>query len=535
MERMFGDMQGVTGGGKRGASSPESRAQQLIYDAWETTDREQRESLAHEALALWPDCADAYVLLAEEANGLEAKRALYEKGVVAGERALGPATFAEDAGHFWGLLETRPYMRAREGLAACLWALGRREEAVAHHQDMLRLNPGDNQGVRFVLAGHLLELGQDEALARLLRAYDDDATANWAYTRVLLAFRQDGPGDRANALLDEARKTNPHVPDFLLGRKRMPRHLPELVGFGDESEAIAYAAEGRAAWERSAGALDWLAERCGAAREPAARVTHVAGVDVRDLLIHGGVRLSESRTKQVLALGAAAVPALVDVLEDEELAMAEGPGEGWAPIHAARLLGTLRAESAVPAMVRVLCDLDLETILNNELIHALIQVGPAAAPPLLAALASGEALEEVGLLEALSRCGAKSEAIFTRLCDLFLDEPDMGAGLLANYGDSRALPLLHEVLNAWSPEGEEGPFAGQLVIEIEDAIHALGGTLSPDQQRKLDTVRGWRKAMFERHAPARREARPERNAPCWCGSGTKYKKCHLSEDEGRGK
>jgi len=25
--------------------------------------------------------------------------------------------------------------------------------------------------------------------------------------------------------------------------------------------------------------------------------------------------------------------------------------------------------------------------------------------------------------------------------------------------------------------------------------------------------------------------KPGRNEPCWCGSGTKYKKCHLAEDE----
>lgn len=24
--------------------------------------------------------------------------------------------------------------------------------------------------------------------------------------------------------------------------------------------------------------------------------------------------------------------------------------------------------------------------------------------------------------------------------------------------------------------------------------------------------------------------RPGRNEPCWCGSGTKYKKCHLTKD-----
>lgn len=26
-------------------------------------------------------------------------------------------------------------------------------------------------------------------------------------------------------------------------------------------------------------------------------------------------------------------------------------------------------------------------------------------------------------------------------------------------------------------------------------------------------------------------ARPQRDAPCWCGSGKKHKKCHLESDE----
>jgi hypothetical protein len=31
--------------------------------------------------------------------------------------------------------------------------------------------------------------------------------------------------------------------------------------------------------------------------------------------------------------------------------------------------------------------------------------------------------------------------------------------------------------------------------------------------------------------PIRRSATPGRNDPCWCGSGKKYKKCHLESDE----
>jgi|PlaIllAssembly_1097288.scaffolds.fasta_scaffold3132588_1 hypothetical protein len=43
----------------------------------------------------------------------------------------------------------------------------------------------------------------------------------------------------------------------------------------------------------------------------------------------------------------------------------------------------------------------------------------------------------------------------------------------------------------------------------------------------LDRVMG----AFAGRAPEMPAAKPGRNDACWCGSGKKYKKCHLSEDE----
>jgi len=247
--------------GKRGKELDLQDAQDLIYDAWETADPRDRVRLANEALLRSDDCADAYVIFAEEIPGtLEQKREMYTAGVEAGERAIGQRAFKEDVGHFWGLLETRPYMRARAGLAACLWQLGEREEAVAHYRDMLRLNPNDNQGIRYTLLGCLFAMGSDDQAAELLDnpEYSDDATATWPYSRAFLAYRRTGPGERAEAKLSDARRTNPHVPAYLLGKKRLPEELPDMVGFGDESEAIAYAADNLEAWRSTPGAIDWL-------------------------------------------------------------------------------------------------------------------------------------------------------------------------------------------------------------------------------------------------------------------------------------
>jgi len=240
--------------------TPLEQAQELVYDAWEA-EGEERVALARQALRICPDCADAYVILAEAAETLEEAKELYEQGVRAGERALGPRAFKEDVGYFWGLLSTRPYMRARAGLAECLWHLGKRKEAIAHYQDMLRLNPNDNQGIRYILIQRLLAEWENEAAEELLSRYPDDPTAWWAYSRALLTFRREGASPNANAALEEAIRGNPHVVPYLLGKKRFSKELPAYISIGDETEAVSYAVDAIEAWRKTPGALAWLAKR----------------------------------------------------------------------------------------------------------------------------------------------------------------------------------------------------------------------------------------------------------------------------------
>ncbi|MGO8989407.1 MAG: BTAD domain-containing putative transcriptional regulator [bacterium] len=247
---MFGDVEEGT---------PLRKAQNIIYDACEGTDQKRRVALARKALEISPDCADAYALLAEEAaSSLSEALDLYRQGVEAGERALGKEAFEEDVGQFWGILDTRPYMRARAGLAECLWAAGKHEEAVEHYKDMLRLNPNDNQGIRDLLMPRLIEMGRDEEAEVLFSQYRDDGMAFWKYSRALLDFRKMGDSEISRKSLVAAVKKNKHIPAYLLGRKKMPQLLPEYYSPGEESEAISYTKENLEAWKITPGALDWL-------------------------------------------------------------------------------------------------------------------------------------------------------------------------------------------------------------------------------------------------------------------------------------
>jgi tetratricopeptide (TPR) repeat protein len=236
------------------------QAQEIVYAAWEAEQPEERIMLALRALQISSSCADAFVLLAEEASSsLDEAIGLYTKGLEAGKRALGEEPFKEQVGHFWSVLETRPYMRAKAGLAQCLWLSGRRAEAVDHYKEMLRLNPNDNQGVRYLLLPCLIEMGEDAAAETLAEQYRDDSMAMWRYSRALLDFRKHGDSPAANESLKEAIAQNEHVPAYLLGRKEMPPHLPESYGYGDEEEAVVYTYTSGSAWAATPGALQWLA------------------------------------------------------------------------------------------------------------------------------------------------------------------------------------------------------------------------------------------------------------------------------------
>ncbi len=243
------------------------RAQDLAYQAMDAVGR-LRAKLARQALAISADCADAWIVLGDSAGDGETAIGQYERAMEAAARTLGPDRFTALAGEFWGHLDTRPYMRARLALAGALAAVGRTDEAVGHYQEMLRLNPGDNQGVRYLLLPWLLRLGRDAEAADLLAAYEDDAQATWPYGHALLAYRNEGDSALARHALADAVAANRHVVGFLIDPDQMPPGLPPHFALGSEEEAVFVAGELAAVVDAIPGARDWLA-RYGRVRSEA--------------------------------------------------------------------------------------------------------------------------------------------------------------------------------------------------------------------------------------------------------------------------
>jgi tetratricopeptide (TPR) repeat protein len=236
-------------------------AQELAFDAMEAESEAEARKLAKRALRKDPDCVDALVVLAGiESDSPKKMIEALQNAVAAGERSLGAEFFKENKGHFWGLLDTRPYMRALEQLAALLRAEGINLDAIKHYEKMLVLNPNDNQGVRDPLLGLYLALGSLDEAGKLLHTYKDDASANFAWGRVLERFLS-GDLRGAAAALKKARETNSFVELYLSGPKNLPGEMPDMYSPGSEEEAILCLDNMALAWGNFKPAILWLMEQ----------------------------------------------------------------------------------------------------------------------------------------------------------------------------------------------------------------------------------------------------------------------------------
>lgn len=242
---------------------PKWRAQELAYEAMEADDIFEALRLVAEAQKLDPDCTDAQRLMVslapmEPESSIKLMRIVVDKA----ERNLGEAFFAENTGHFWGVLSTRPYMRAIEELGELLTNADRLEDAIAVYERMLELNPNDNQGVRNRLLGLYLATKQTQAALGLLSRYADEEkfSAVFAWGRVIERWLSDQQAEARSALL-RARNVNRFVEGYLAGARKPPQQLPSTYSIGGDSEAQVAVAELSPALVRLREFTSWLRER----------------------------------------------------------------------------------------------------------------------------------------------------------------------------------------------------------------------------------------------------------------------------------
>jgi tetratricopeptide (TPR) repeat protein len=244
----------------RMGSDPAWRAQNLAYDALEADNLEEALALVNEALRLDPGCLDAQRLtLSLTPLPASDKIPLMQRLLLAFEERMGEEFFAENKGRFWGVIETRPYMRAMQDLGEALAGLERFDEAIEVYERMLELNTNDNQGVRDDLLGIYLAAGKPEMADALLKRFPSDEAhfSNQAWGRVIERWMAGDLNGACDALA-KARKLNAYAQSYLTGARRMPGRLPNGFRIGSEEEAQLTCARLMPALKHHPEFLSWL-------------------------------------------------------------------------------------------------------------------------------------------------------------------------------------------------------------------------------------------------------------------------------------
>jgi hypothetical protein len=266
---------------------------------------------------------------------------------------------------------------------------------------------------------------------------------------------------------------------------------------------------------------------------------------VSRLLTLGDLRGADSWVDyRSLGIGPEHVPYLIRLAQDEALHWAEPDStEVWAPIHAWRALAVLHAAEAAEPLVELLDRIDeySDDWVHDDLPRALGVLGPAAIPPLRdyladpkrgvwGRIAAADGLAEIGTEHANARteCVAALTAQLERFAKT---DPEVNAFVIYSLTELGAVETAPLIQKAFEAQRVDLSLQGDWE-EVQINLGLIEERRTPRPRFNFPGVSGRLLRLSEEGVtPNKAVQKPGRNDPCWCGSGKKYKYCHLRQDQ----
>lgn len=231
---------------------------------------------AQQVLELSPFCIAAWLVLSQLEEDPKRALKICDEGIEKGRvRFDGLMESLEEGQGLWGWIEARDFMRLLLERAFRLEELGDLEEALVVYQEMLDLNPQDNQGIRGDMLRLLMVFRRLENARKLLNRFPINPTTDMAYGRALLDFVEtvdrtgyqvpakgssgtQNPNALAKTLgpefkgaieaLKRAVRGNPFVPLMMREPQVMGLEIEDRVVYGGPFEAANYTQKWGAIW-----------------------------------------------------------------------------------------------------------------------------------------------------------------------------------------------------------------------------------------------------------------------------------------------
>ena len=203
--------------------------------AEDATSKKKKLEYLSKALELEPDNLDAARMTAElnakkPEDLLESLSTLIEKGNSLMEKE---GYFQDCMGDFWGLLETRPYMRLRHSYLELLIECGMMRKAVSEAEEMLKLCSNDNLGVRYLLMHLYAYLENEDAALALHKEYDEYEESQMLLPLAVLYYKE-AKFEVSLQYLRRLNKANKDTKKFLnaIANDRAEEFLEHLSPYG---------------------------------------------------------------------------------------------------------------------------------------------------------------------------------------------------------------------------------------------------------------------------------------------------------------
>ncbi len=123
-----------------------------------------------------PNNTDVLLHKAEITNNENIARELFKKAIKESHKQFDPSFEVA-----WGYVPNRPYLRSLFAYGIWEFELGNFEVAKTQFQKLIKINPSDNQGVRYLLVSTLLHLNLLVAAKKVLETYPESDDAIYEY------------------------------------------------------------------------------------------------------------------------------------------------------------------------------------------------------------------------------------------------------------------------------------------------------------------------------------------------------------------
>ncbi|MEK6756735.1 MAG: tetratricopeptide repeat protein, partial [Bacteroidota bacterium] len=217
----------------------DDRAFDLFHEALEHFDAgnfRKAESDVRLLLEGFPEFIDAYhhlAMILEETGRRQQARLLWETAVGIGQSAF-PKTFKRGRHKLpWAILDNRPFLRAYHSWGLLLLKEEKIAEALAVFNEILSMNPNDNQGIRALVIDCYFRLSQPDQVIAVCNRFRNDTMEEVLYGRSLAFFQLRQERQAKTALL-KAVEILPLVAEELVkASHRPPKNLnPHFVSHG---------------------------------------------------------------------------------------------------------------------------------------------------------------------------------------------------------------------------------------------------------------------------------------------------------------